>query len=155
MNANFPFAEFDPLKLAKAFQPLPFDYEAFQATHQRNVKILKVAGEKAGETFQAIATKQAEILRKGFEEATEATREVLRAATPEESAKVQVEITRKAVETQVAHAREVADLAAKANGELVELINARFLDGVAEFQAMTKAGPTDEASAVKTKRKAA
>ena len=155
MNANFPFAEFDPLKLAKAFQPVAFDYEAIQAAHQRNVETLKIAGEKAGETFQAIATRQAEILRQGFEEATEATHEVLKAATPEESAKVQVEMTRKAVESQMAHAREIADLAATSGGALIELINARFVDGVAEFQAMAKVQPVAEAPVAKAKRKAA
>ena len=80
---------------------------------------------------------------------------MLKAATPEESAKVQVEITRKAVESQMAHAREIADLAATSGGALIELINARFVDGVAEFQAMAKVQPVAEAPVAKAKRKAA
>ncbi len=153
MYTNSPFAEFDPAKFAKVFQPVAFDHEAMQVTHQRNVEAVAVAGRKAGEAFQAIAKMQAEILRRGFEDVTEATREVLQAATPEESAQAQVEITRKAVETQVAHAREIADLTAKSGAELLELMNARFLQGVAEFQAVAK---TDTAEgAAKPKRKTA
>ncbi len=154
MNTTFPFADFDPMSFAKAFQPAVLDVEAVQAAQQRNMETMKLVGEKAGEAFQAIATKQAEILRQGYEEATEATREVLKAATPEEGAKVQVEITRKAVETQMVQARDVADMVASANGQLFELLNARFLDSVAEFQAMAKTA-TAEAPAAKPKRKAA
>ncbi|MDP6706955.1 MAG: phasin family protein [Alphaproteobacteria bacterium] len=128
MNTTFPYADFDVSKFMDAFKVPGFDYEALVETQRRNVAAMQEAGAVAGKGFQAIAQRQVEMLQQGFEDAASAAAEVATAATPEDGAKRQIALTQRAVETQTANLREIGEMAQTTGGEVMELVNKRFLE---------------------------
>lgn len=137
MNTAYPFAEMDMTKLMANFKLPEFEYGSLVEAQKRNVATFQEAGALASKTFQAIAQRQFEMMQKGFEAALAGANQVVKADSPEASAQCHIALAQKAYETQVANLREIGEMAQQAGGEVFEIVNKRFLEGLDEFAQTT------------------
>jgi len=135
MNSAFPFADLDVSKFMSSFKVPGFEYEALVEAQKRNIATFQEAGTIAGKTFQAIAQRQVEMAQKGLEVALAGANDVAKAKTPEDSLKCQAALAQRAFEVQVANLREIGEIAQKAGGEVFQVVNRRFLEGLDELWA--------------------
>lgn len=133
MNTAFPFADLDVSKYLASFKVPDFEYEALVEAQKRNVATFQEAGMLAGKNLQAIAQRQAEMVQKGLEAALAGTNDVIKAKTPEASIKCQAALAQRAYEAHLANLREIGEMAQKAGGEVFEVMNKRFLEGLDEI----------------------
>lgn len=135
MNSAFPFADLDVGKFMANFKVPGVEYEALVEAQKRNVATFQEAGTIASKSFQAIAQRQVEMVQRGFEAAFAGANDVIKAKTPEASLKCQAALAQRAFETNVANLREIGELAQKAGGQVFEVVNKRFLEGLDEIMA--------------------
>lgn len=141
-NPTNPFWPFDPGNFPdfskfggeamRAGQAL--DLGAFVEAQRRNVEALARANQVATEGLQALAHRQGEMLRQGLEQAGQAMRALMAAGSPEEKAAQQAEIARAGFERAVANARELSEIAARAQTEAGDVIARRLADGMSEIK---------------------
>ena len=134
--------DFDPSKFAEDFTKaagsfkLPgFDMDGLVAAQKKNLDALTVANKKAVEGVQALAKRQGEILQASLDAATKGADEIAKSGTPQDAAAKQTDLYKAAVETALSNMRELADMMAKANGEVADTINARFTESLDELKA--------------------
>jgi phasin family protein len=160
MNKDFPFLQMDMQKFMKDFKfpgfdadamkkaldtwkmPMsngnaPFDVEALMAAHRRNLETLTKANQTIADSFQAIASRQTEIMRGYMEELATAVKEVVSAGSPEASAQRQAAFAKKTMESAIEHMREFAELTSKSGTEVFELVNKQVM---ANLDQLKKAG---------------
>lgn len=139
MNTTFPFAE-DMNKLMASFKLPGFEYEALLEAQKRNVAAFQEAGTIASKSFQSIAQRQVEMVQRGFETALAGADRLAKADSPEAGAKCQIALAQEVFETNVAHLRELGEMAQKAGGQVFEVMNKRFVEGLDEIAATTAKG---------------
>lgn len=125
---------FDFKKYAEQFQVPGVDTSALLETQRRNIEAVTQANRVAFEGAQAVAQRQSEIMRQAMQEAAEAMQQVTSAGTPEDRMNKQTEIAKKAFETALKNAKELADMSAKSHSEAVELINKRVTESFDELR---------------------
>jgi len=108
--------------------------EALMASHRRNMEAAVAVTQATFETFQAIARRQAEWARQGFEEATSMMNAVMSAETPEEKVIRHAEISKAAVDKCMAQAREIAETVARTNSQALETVSTRMSESLDEFR---------------------
>lgn len=143
MNPAFPFAELDVRKYMANFQVPGFEYEALVEAQKRNIATFQEAGTIASRNFQAIAQRQVEMVQRGLEAAFSGANDVAKAKSPEDSLKCQAALAQRAFEAQVANLREIGQMAQKAGGEVFEVVNKRFLEGLDEIVATAAKAESD------------
>lgn len=141
-NPTNPFWPFDPGNFPdlskfggeamRAGQAL--DLGAFVEAQRRNVEALARANQVATEGLQALAHRQGEMLRQGLEQANQAMRALMTAGSPEEKAAQQAEIARAGFERAIANARELSEIATRAQTEAGDVIARRLADGMSEIK---------------------
>jgi len=92
------------------------------------------ANRAAYEGAQAIARRQAEILREAASEAVKATRELSGAGTPQDQFVKHTQLMKQGYESAVANWRELTEMNAKSGATVVELISKRVSEGLDEMQ---------------------
>jgi phasin family protein len=135
---------FDPTKFAGEFQKmiqqykLPgVDMDALVAGQRKNMEALTAANRVAFEGVQAVARRQAEILKETMDEATKAVQSVSKSGSPTEAAAKQAEIAKNAFERALSNMRELAEMVAKSQQEAGNAINTRIAQSLDEFKDMT------------------
>lgn len=154
-NAQNPFIDFDvskllnPTRLFGEFKLNGFDVEAVLAGQRRNFEAFTAANQAAIEGFQAVAERQAEILRQSVDEASRAVKELLAAGSPEEKAARQADLAKAAYERAVAHTRELAEIVARSQNEAFNVLNKRVTEGLDEVKTLIakQAGKEQRAAA--------
>ncbi|MBM3556555.1 MAG: phasin family protein [Alphaproteobacteria bacterium] len=139
MVKGFTIPEFDFTKAFEQMKVPGFDATKLMSSYQRNVEAVSSANQKAAEHFQSIMSRQAELMREAMTEATDAVKDMSGAASPEARAKRQAELVKGAFEKALANMKEIADMTAKANKEIYDLLNERMAESVAEFRGEAKA----------------
>jgi phasin family protein len=139
MNATFPFAELDVTKLMANFKLPGFEYDALVEAQKRNVASLQEAGTIMTKVWQEIAQRQVEMAQKGFETVVAGAGELAKAPSPEAGAKCHVAFCQQALETHIANLQELGEMARKAGGEALEVVNKRFVEGLDEVISTTAA----------------
>jgi len=134
-NPN-PFLDFDVTRLMGEFRVPGFDTEALMAAQRRNIEALTKANQLAAEGMQAVARRQAEILRQTMEEASRMMGTLAQAGGPEKQAVKQAEIAKTAFETAIANMKEIADLVSRANQDTFSVINKRVAESMDEVRAL-------------------
>lgn len=124
----------DPGRLAEQYRLPGFDPQEAMASQRKNLEAIAAANRVAVEGAQAIARRQAEILRRTMEEASAAAQELAGAGAPEERAAKQAEIAKRAFEAAIANMRELAEMGAKAQSEAMEQINGRVAESLDEVR---------------------
>lgn len=112
--------------------PLPtLDLEALVATQKRNLDAAVEAHRVATEGIKAIAARQEEIVKGAVGELQNLGREL---KTPEKYVELATAMARKSFD----QVREVAELAAKANKDVLEVVIKRSNDSLNELKAAVK-----------------
>ena len=135
-NPFFPDVDFT--KVMADFRLPTVDVEAVVAAQRKNIEALTQANQLAVEGVQAVARRQVEIARQAVEEYTALVRELSTPVAPEDRLAKQVDVVKGAVEKGLANARELTELATKANTEAFNVINKRFTEGLDEVRDFAK-----------------
>ncbi len=129
-----PFLDWDVSKLTEPFAVPGVDAKVLIESQRKNIETLTAANRAAYEGAQAIARRQAEILRDAASEAVKATRELSGASTPQDQFVKQTQLVKQGYEAAVANWRELAEMNAKSGATVVDLISKRVSEGLDEMQ---------------------
>ncbi len=130
----YPFFETDLTKLFADFKVPGVDVNAIIASQRKNIEAVTAANQHAIEGMQAVARRQAEILKQTMQEAGGMLTEVLGASTPEEKVAKQADLVKTAFEKALGNMKELAELVAKSNSEAANVINQRVSEGLSELK---------------------
>lgn len=133
-----PFLDLDVTKLMSDFKVPGVDMEVVVSTQRKNVEALTKANQLALEGFQAVARRQAEIVRQGFHEASSLMRDLISSKTQEDRVAVQTDAAKKVMETALVNARELAELVTKAQNEAFDVLNKRVGESIDEVRHLVK-----------------
>lgn len=114
------------------------DSQALIESHRRNVEAVTKANRVAFEGVQAIAQRQAEILRQAMEEGTKAIRELTKPGEPTEKMASQAALVKEAYELALANLRELTEMSTKSNTEAADVLTHRFTDSLDELKGALK-----------------
>ncbi len=137
MSETRSFLDFDATKMFADFPFKPFDVEAMWAAGRKNVEAWSQANRVAVEGVQALAKRQAEMVRQSFDDLTALVRDMSQPVSAEERIAKNTEFAKQAIEKTFSHTREIATMAARTGNEASELLHRRASEGLDEFRAMT------------------
>jgi phasin family protein len=129
---------FDVTKVMADFRVPAVDVDAVVASQRKTIEAFTQANQLAVEGVQAVARRQVEIARQSVEEFTSFFREISQPGTPEDKLAKQAEVMKGALEKGLANARELAELATKANTEAFNVLNKRVAEGLDEVRDFAK-----------------
>ena len=124
----------DISKLGEQFAVPGVDAKVLVEAQRKNIETLTAANRAAYEGAQAIAQRQAEILREAASEAVKATRELSAVTTPQDHFVKQTQLVKQGYEAAVANWRELAEMNAKSGATVADLISKRVSEGLDEVQ---------------------
>jgi len=125
--------KFDFTKMADQFKMPGLDAQALVEYQKRNLEAFASANKIALEGAQAVIRRQAEILRKGVEDASKALSELNSAETPQDKFAKQAELAKEAYEAAIANLRELTEMASKSNVEAADLLSTRVSESFSEI----------------------
>lgn len=125
---------FDFGKYFQDYSMPSLDVESVLSSQRKNVETLTAANKVAYEGAQAVMQRQAELLRQMVEEATQATRQFVEAATPQDKAAKQAEFVKQTYQQGVTNARELGEMVTRCNTEAFDLLNSRFAQFMDEMR---------------------
>ncbi len=131
----------DMSKMMGEFKMPQFNFEALMNAQRKNIEAMTAVNQAAFESIQAIARRQAELVRQGIEETTQTMNAVMSSSSPEEKVIRQAEASKAAVDKCIANAREIADTVAKCNTQAMETVSARMSEGLEELRDIIKTTP--------------
>jgi len=129
--SNNPFADWS--KMFGDFKTPAVDFNQVISYYRRNAETGSAAMQLAVESVQAIARRQAEIIRSNAEQAMKVSKEIIGNASPENATAKQADFAKNMLEYNVNSAREIAEMSAKSAQEAFDLINKRIAEQVKEF----------------------
>lgn len=140
--ANFDFANFDVNKWMdanKMFADLRmpgFDVNAFMALQRKNIEALNAANQKAVESIQTIAKRQAEIMAQTMAEVSTSANQFASVASPQEMTAKQTDLVKQTFEKAMNNMRELAEIVSEANTETFAILNQRVTENIEELKAL-------------------
>ncbi|HSK41094.1 MAG TPA: phasin family protein [Arenibaculum sp.] len=140
MAKSTPFFDFDMTrmmdvsKLLGDFKLPGVDVEQVMTSQRKNIEALTAANQLALEGYQAILRRQGEILRQAIEQTNTMISELMAVGTPEEKVARNADMVKVAFEKTLANTRELAEMAAKSNGEAADVLNRRVSEGLEELK---------------------
>lgn len=129
-----PFAGFDFSKYMGDFTVPAFDVEKVVTAQTKNVETLTSANKLAAESAQEIFQRQTAIARESAEEITAAFQEMLTVGEPQDKMARQAKLARDGFERGVANFKEMTAAATKANKQVFDILNKRFVESLTEAQ---------------------
>lgn len=133
-----PFVDMDVQKMMGEFKLPHVDVDAVVAAQKKNIEALTSANQLAVEGMQAIAKRQAEILRQTFEEVQKNMQSFMENGAPEAKVSKGTELTKTAFEKAISNMKELSEMVAKSNGEAFDVINRRVAESLDEIRDLTK-----------------
>jgi len=133
------FFDFDATKMFADFPFKPFDVEAMWTAGRKNVEAWSQANRVAVEGVQALAKRQTEMVRQGFEDFSALVRDMSQPVSAEERISKNTEFAKRAIEKSLNHTREIATMAARTGNEASEVLHKRATEGLDEIRAITSA----------------
>lgn len=115
------------------------DFNALFAMQRRNIEAFSSANQTVTEGYQALARRNVEIVKANIQELLGATRELLTASSPEQSASKQAAYAKAAFERTLSYTKELAEMASKSNLEALDVLNKRVVESLEELGRVTKA----------------
>lgn len=110
------------------------DMNEIMASQRKNIEAFTKSVQTATEGAAAVARRQAEILGAALEQAKTMMREMTVPGSPTETVAKQTEFAKKAFETAIANARELATMVETANREAFEIIRRRTSETLDEIR---------------------
>ncbi len=132
LNGDFP-GVLDFTKLAEQFRLPGVDSDALLENQRRNFEAVTKANQVAFAGLQAIAQRQAELVRETMDGTAKSLRALATPGQPVDTWAVQTEMLKEAYELAFANVRELAELGAKCHGEAAEVLTHRVSDSLAEL----------------------
>jgi len=145
-SSSSPFM-FDPEKIREMFKVPEFekmfagakipgaDIESIMAAQQKNVDALVEANKIAMAGYQEIFQRQVALVETAVSQVQKQIGEAQGKPMSTDQAQKNLDTLREAVEKALANARELAELAQKANTSAFDVIRGRFEEALAEFNA--------------------
>ena len=136
----FDFTKFDAdfSKFAGQFNLPNLDGGAVLKAQQKNLEVVTAANRVALEGMQALARRQAEIVRQAGEEFNKAAKELSGSKSLEDSLAKQTDLAKGAFEQALSNVRELTEMTVKSQAEAADLINARVAEQFDEFKTAIK-----------------
>lgn len=128
------FSKMDFGKFAEQFKVPGVDSKALIESQRKNVEAMTQANRVALEGVQAIAQRQAEILRQAMEEGSKVVREMAKPGQPAEKMASQAALIKEAYELALANMRELTEMGAKSNNEAANVLTHRFTASLDELK---------------------
>ena len=135
-DARPSFFDYDVTKLFADFRFPPVNVEAVWAAQRRNIEALSQANQLAVEGVQAVARRQLEITRQGFEDFSSLLRDLSQPVSAEERISKNTEYAKQLIEKGVSHTRELATIAGKAGSDAAEVLHKRAAETLDEIRAV-------------------
>ena len=132
-DPKFPFENFT--KMMSAFKIPGVDMDAMMDAQRKNIEAVAAANRAAAEGAQALAGRQAEILRETMQQWQDAANDLIANADSESVASRQAEFVQTTMEQTLANMREMAEMAAKSQSDAFDTINNRLLESIKEMKA--------------------
>ena len=136
--ANQPMWDMDMSKMFADLKLPKVDMDAVMATQRKNIEALTSANKLAFEGMQAIARRQADVMRQMMEEMSGMISDMMAAGSPEEKVARQAELAKQTFEKILSNMKELADMLSKSNSEAATVINARISESLDELKAMAQ-----------------
>ncbi|MCF8483145.1 MAG: phasin family protein [Rhodospirillum sp.] len=130
------FFDFDFSKYLTDMKVPGIDVDTIVASQRRNLEALTSANKLAVEGMQAIMKRQAEILRQSMEEAATVAQDLTGPDAPQDKFGKQTELVKDSFEKTIANMRELAEMMAKSNTEVFELLNGRISAAMEEAKTL-------------------
>ncbi|MBM3569910.1 MAG: hypothetical protein FJX46_14280 [Alphaproteobacteria bacterium] len=132
----------DFAKLLNAKDMGGFDMNRLMQIQQRNLELMAACNRQAVEAAQAIAQRQAELMRQAMADFQSASQGLETGANAGNAGAKQAELARKSFENALAAMREIGEMAAKSNTEIFRMLSDATQTAIEEFQAAAKPAPT-------------
>ena len=132
-ESKSPWPNLDIGELLKQFQIPGADLGKWAESQRDNIKALQEANQTAGQGWQSLMTRQAEILRESLEAWQQAFSNNTSSA-PAEMAQNQLELGQKAFGKALSNMRELAEIAIKSQSEAADIIRKRFEQNLRDLQ---------------------
>ena len=133
-NYTNPFDFFDYQKFLTAVKlPAAGNNEKSVASSKKTLEAYAGASKAIYEGFNTFAKKQVEILNSAIANAKDATAE-LSTGNPKDAAAKSIELTKKSIEDAQANVSNLVEIYEKTATETFEILNKRFLEGLAELK---------------------
>ena len=129
---------FDVDSFTGAFKASQIDAGKVIEAQRKNVEAMTEANRVALEGYKTVAERQVALVQDAVSEFSGAANDAFAGKTPEANAAKQFEIAQTFMRSALEGAREVAELAAKANQDAFAVLQQRFTDGVEELKAAAK-----------------
>lgn len=123
----------DWTKSFSEFKAPNFDMTQVMSQYRRNAETGSTVIQLATESAQAIARRQAEILRSNAEQALKASKEMFNNNSPEAAAAKQADFAKSWLDYNVNSMRELMEMGTKSAQETFDIINKRMAEQVKEF----------------------
>ena len=114
------------------------DMDAIMASQRKNIEALTNANKLAFEGIQAVARRQADVMRQMMEEMSGMISDMMSAGTPEEKVARQADLAKQTFEKILSNMKELAEMLSKSNSEAATVINARISESLDELKAMAQ-----------------
>ncbi len=134
-KAAFPFADFG--KMMTEMKMPNFDFTSMMAIQQKNFEAVTAANQLAMDGFRTIFERQVTIAQQAVEEAQTALKG-LNEGGAKVDVETQTEAAKAAMEKAVANVRELTEMVTKSQGEVVDVLQKRMLDGIEEVKGQMK-----------------
>jgi len=128
------FFDFDMTKIFGDFRFRPFDVEAIWEAQRRNIEALSLANQLAVEGVNAVAKRQIEMTQQSFDELTSLVTEMVQPASAEDRIAKHTEYAKRAIDKGLNLGREIAMMATKTGGDVVEVLHKRTAEGLDEMR---------------------
>lgn len=111
------------------------DIEAILEHHRKNLEALEKSAKATVAGTNTLINRQREMLQETLSEATDMAQSFRAPGSAQELIAKQTEFARKAFESAVSNAGEVAELVKKSGTESIDILRSRIKDAMAEVQA--------------------
>ena len=131
--AKFDPAMFGPQAFAKYMQVPAVDTSMVANAQRKNYEAMAAASQALVEGAQLLARRQAELAREAFDTAGQVAQQMSASKSVEENLGKQAELMKQSYEMGMSNLRELAELSADSNRKAVDVLSARFCEGIQEF----------------------
>lgn len=126
----------EAFKIFGDFKTPAFDFNSLFEVQRRNIEALTAANQLVAESAQAIAKRQAEVLRSNVDEALNASKDLASNGTPELNVEKQATMSKAMFEKSLSDAREFSEMISKSSFEAFDLLNKRAAESFDELGAV-------------------
>lgn len=126
----------EAFKIFGDFKTPAFDFNSLFEVQRRNIEAFTAANQVVAEGAQAIARRQAEVLRTNVDQLMNASKDLTAGGAPELNVEKQATMSKDLFEKSLSNAREVSEMISKSSFEAFDLLNKRAAESFDELGAV-------------------